>query len=165
MKRRGGLSDVHLSLGWMLSVKGDTHSVAEGTHSAARTEWRNGFADSLSEGHEETVELFPVSDRDDFPQSELRLDGRFRRNEAQPIGDSMDVGINTDSILAVTECRNEVGRFSPHPFQQEESFDGVGYFSVVFAKNHSTKISNPFGLDPVKSHGIDRCFDLLGGQL
>jgi hypothetical protein len=81
MKRRGGLSDVRISLGWMLSVKGDTHSVAGGTDSAARTEWRNGFADSLSEGHEETVELFPVSDRDDFPQSELGPGGCFRFDE------------------------------------------------------------------------------------
>ena len=56
-------------------MKLDTHSVAGGTDPAARTEWRDGFADSLPEGHEKAVELFPVSDRDDFPQGELGLGG------------------------------------------------------------------------------------------
>jgi hypothetical protein len=77
----------------------------------------------------------------------------------------MDVGIDTDSILAITECRNEVSRFSSHPLQQKEFFYGVGHLSVVFLKNHSAEIFDPFGLDPVKSDRINRSFDLLDGQL
>ena len=146
-------------------MKLDTHSVAGGTDPAARTEWRDGFADSLPEGHEKAVELFPVSDRDALPQSELGPRGCFSSDESQAIGDSMDVGIDTDSILTITERRNKVGCFSSHSFQQEEFFYGVGHLSVVFQKNHSAEISNSFGLDPVKSDRIDRSFDLLGGQL
>jgi len=77
----------------------------------------------------------------------------------------MDVGIYTDSILAITEGRNKVGCFPSHSFQQKEFFYGVGHLSVVFQKNHSAEISNSFGLDPVKSDGIDRSFDFLNGQL
>ena len=77
----------------------------------------------------------------------------------------MHVGIDTDSILAITERRHKVGCFSSHSFQQEEFFDGVGHLSVVFLKNHSAEISNSFGLDPVKSDRIDRSFDLLYGHL
>ena len=77
----------------------------------------------------------------------------------------MDVGIDTDSILAITQCHNKVGCFSSHPFQQEQPFQGVRHVSVMFPKNHSAEISNSFGLDPVKPDGIDRSFDLLDGQL
>ena len=60
-------------------MKVDTDPVAERTDPTARTEWRDGFADPLSKGHEETVEIFPVSYRHDFPQSELGLeDGEGR---------------------------------------------------------------------------------------
>ena len=62
-------------------MKLDTHSVAGGTDSTARTEWRDGLADSLSEGYEETVELLPVSDGDCLPQSELGPGGCFRFDE------------------------------------------------------------------------------------
>ena len=62
-------------------MKLDTDSVAGGTDPTARAEWRDGFADSLSEGHEEAVDLFPVSDGYDFPQSELGLGRCFRLDE------------------------------------------------------------------------------------
>ena len=62
-------------------MKLDSDSVAGGTDSTARTEWRDGFADSLSEGDKEAIELFPVSDRDDLPQSELGPSGCFRSDE------------------------------------------------------------------------------------
>jgi len=77
----------------------------------------------------------------------------------------MDVGIHTNSILAITERHNKVGCFPSHSFQQEEFFYGVGHLSVVFQKNHSAEISNSFGLNPIKSDRIDRSFDLLSGQL
>jgi len=81
MQRRGKLSGFSMSLEWRLPMKLDTDSVAGRTDPAARAEWRNGFTDSLSKGHEETVELFPVSDRDDFPQSELGPSRCFRSDE------------------------------------------------------------------------------------
>jgi hypothetical protein len=81
MQRRGKLSCFSIFVGWMLPVKLDTDSVAGGTDPTARAEWRDGFADSLSEGHEEAVQLFPVSDRDDLPQSELGASGCFRSDE------------------------------------------------------------------------------------
>ena len=56
-------------------MKVDADPVAGGANPASRTEWRDGVADSLSEGHEKAVELFPVSDRYDFPQGELGLGG------------------------------------------------------------------------------------------
>ena len=149
----------------MLPVKVDTDPVAERTDPTARTEWRDGFADSLSEGDEEAVELFPVSDRDDFPQSEFSLGGCFRLDESQTIGDSMHVGIDTDSILAVTQCRNKICGFSSHPFEQEQLFYGVRHLSVVSMKNVSAEVSNSFGLNPIKPDRIDRSFDLLDGQL
>ena len=77
----------------------------------------------------------------------------------------MDVGIDTDSVLAIGERRNKVGCFPSHSFQQKKFFYGVGHFSVVFPKNHSTEISNSFRLDPVKSHRIDRSFDRFRRQL
>jgi len=146
-------------------VKVDTDSVAGRTDPAARTEWRDGFTDPLSEGHEKAVELFPVSDRDDLPKSELGTSGCFRSDEPQTIGDSMDMSIDTDPILAITERGNKVGCFSSHSFQQEEIIYGVGHLSVVFPKNHSAEIFDPFGFDPVKSDRIDRSFNLLDGKL
>ena len=146
-------------------MEGDAHPVTKRTDPAARTEWRDGFADSLSEGHEKAIEFFPVSDRDDFPKSELGMSGCFRSDEPQTIGNSMDMSIDTDPILAVTERGNKVGCFSSHSFQHEEIIYGVGHLSVVFPKNHSAEIFDPFGFDPIKSDRIDRSFNLLDGKL
>jgi len=81
MKRREKVNCFSIFFGWVLSVKCDADSVAGGTDPAARTEWRDGFADPLSERHEEGVELFPVSNRDDPPKSELGPSGCFRFDE------------------------------------------------------------------------------------
>ena len=82
MKRRGKLSCFSLSLGGRLPMKLDTDPVAGRADPATRAEWRDGFADPLSKGHEETVELFPVSDRHDFSQGELGLGGCFGFDES-----------------------------------------------------------------------------------
>ena len=62
-------------------MKLNTDSVTGGADPTARTEWGDGFADSLSEGYEEAVKLLPVSDGDGLPQSELGPGGCFGFDE------------------------------------------------------------------------------------
>ena len=60
---------------------GNSDPVTKGLDLALRAEGRDGFADSLSEGYEEAVELFPVPHRYDLPQSELGPGGCLRFDE------------------------------------------------------------------------------------
>jgi len=53
--------------------------------------------------HEERIERDPVPSIHDLPQASLRLLGRARSHDPEPVGDPMDVRIDRDRRDPVSE--------------------------------------------------------------
>ena len=96
----------------------DSDAITIGIHLALRAKGRDGFTDALAEGNEDAVQFPPVSNRQYFSQRKFSLVGRFCLDESPPVWNPVDMCIDTDPVLVVTERDDEIGRLSAHTIER-----------------------------------------------
>ncbi len=76
--------------------------------------------------YEERIERDPVSSIHDLPQSLLRLLGRSRSHDPEPVGDPVDMRVHRDRRDPVSEHQDAVGGLRSHAGQRGQFLQRPG---------------------------------------
>jgi hypothetical protein len=150
--------------GQALPTATHTHSGTKGAYFTPGAQGRDGLADPLAKGYEIAVQLFPIANRQDFPEGGFGLGGILRLDQPPSIGYAVDMGVHADSGLIVPESDHQVGGLSSDSFEGKQFLNGVGNLSSVILYNFSPEVFDSPGFDPVEAHGVDGLLNLFYGQ-
>ena len=104
-----------------LAAQSNTNSITILIYRALTAERRNGFACLPAKSNHDGVINNPVAAWQFFPQGKFRLIRCFCFNIAQPVGNPVHMGINTNGILTISKRNNKVGGFTANAFDAQQS--------------------------------------------
>ena len=128
---------------------------------AAAAPGGDGYAQILSEGHQDIVVCFPMPFGQLFTQCEFGFFGSPGLYVSPKIGDSMHVGIHADSVVSKTYRKHQVCRFPPDARKLQQVFHAAGNLSPIILRENSARFEKVLCLRPVESHGINQSLDRI----
>lgn len=121
---------------------------------------RNRDAEVLAKRDEQIIVGLPVVFRELFPEREFGFIGGFRLHIAPNVGDSVDMGIDTDPLLVMSDGHHEIRGFSTDPCEGQELFECTRYMPMIFFYQEITDFQEIFCLGPVKTDWVNEPLDL-----
>jgi hypothetical protein len=108
-----------------LAAKSNANPVTIFIYRACTAQRRNGFACPAAKGNHDGVVNNPVATWQYFSQRKFRLVWSFCSDVAQPVGNSVHMGIDTNGVLAESKRNNKVGCFAANAFDAQQSVNVV----------------------------------------
>jgi len=138
-----------------LAALPDSRPVAELEYDTSAAKRRDGTADGPAECHEQRVVTDPVFPGKFLSQGKFRFIGRPGRNIPQPVRNPVHMGIDANSLFAVTQSDNEVRRFPAHPFQRQQFIDRIGNPGMETLDQVPADLDDRPGLVPVETDRVN----------
>ena len=95
-----------------LAAESDSDTIAVFIYRAETAKRRNRLAGLPSKSNHDGVVNNPVAARQFVPQGKFRFVWCFCFDVAQPVGNSVYMGIDTNAVFAVSKRYNEIGGFA-----------------------------------------------------
>ena len=89
-------------------------------------------AAGLAKGDEIGVPRLPIPYRKNFSQRHLGIVGGLGRDEAEAVGDAVDMDVHADAWFVKAQCHHEVGGLASHTWQLAKLFNGAGQHAPKF---------------------------------
>lgn len=141
-----------------LTAASDTHAwtpPANGTARAVRRRWRT---QALTEADEQFVHANPATPGQQLHQLAFCLVGSFCIDETQAVRYTMDVCVDADRGLTISERHDQRRGLTPNPVEGQEFVDRRRYIAGVFTHDPVGYRPERFCLGLVETNRVDRAF-------
>jgi hypothetical protein len=124
-------------------------------HSTPTAPGADGFAQGLSEGHEDVVDGNPPFGREFFPEGHFRGIRIFSVYVSETVGNPVHVGVHAYAGFPIPQRDDEVGCLAAHTGELEEFIQIIGNAAAVLVDEDTTYRSNVFCLCLIEADRID----------
>ncbi len=118
----------------------------------------------MAEGDEIRVPGLPIAARQNFAEGHFGGEWRFGVDEAEAIGDAMDVDVDADGWEVEADGDGEVGGFASDAWEFAELFDGVREDVIEFFVEGARQFFEVVGFGVVVADGVDESSEGLFGD-